>query len=471
MSTARAAFCKWRDVIPVERARRVGALIREILHARPRITQTISEETGKTPFEVLSTDLLATLENLRYLCRNAPEVLRPSKRPTPFIFVAAESYVEYRPRGVVLVIAPWNNPFQLALLPAATALVAGNSVILKPSERTPKTGRLIGELCDRAGFPNDVMHVFTGGPDAARSLIDSRPDMIFFTGGTENGLSIAATAARRMIPVILELGGKDPMIVLADANLDRAAAAAVYGAFAHGGQHCVSVKRLYVEDVIYDAFLRKVEGMTRALAATSDWGSVMDDRARATALIQVREAVDQGARLVFPDDIDRAGSVPTLVADGTPEMRLMREETFAPVLAAARFKDDDEAVRLANESSYGLNSSIWSGDPERCKRMASRLETGNVYINGTLINIGNPYLPFGGVKRSGMGRYHGPEGIRAFCTESSIMVGRSSRRSESAWFPHDEGKLQTVTDLMDLRYGEMGLLKRMIGWVKLFRRT
>ena len=468
---AQVASGKWGETSPDARAGCIGAMRREIVAARDEIVDVVSSETGKTTGEALHSDVLATLEILLYLERNAERLLRPEKAKTPFVFGARESYVEYKPLGVVLVIAPWNNPLQLALVPAASALVAGNAVLLKPSERTPRTGKLISTLCRRAGLPDDVLQVVDGGPDVAQALIDSRPDIIFFTGGTKNGRSVLEAASRQLIPVILELGGKDPMIVFADAHLDRAAQAAVYGAFSHAGQHCVSVKRLYVQESVYGEFLERVAEETRALAATSHWGRVMDERAQAVALEQVQEAVAAGARLLVPDDLTRAGAEPTLVRDATNTMRIMREETFAPVLSAMPFEDEDDAVRLANDSEFGLNASVWSDDATRAKRVAHHLETGNVYVNNVLINIGNPHLPFGGVKSSGLGRYHGPEGVRAFCNRTAVMVSDRKRKAEPNWFPHDEEKRHAVEEFIRLRYGDVGFLRRIWGWLRLLRRV
>jgi len=310
----------------------------------------------------------------------------------------------------------------------------------------------------------------TGDPVIAQGLVEERPDLIFFTGGTQNGRSVLAAAAHHLIPVILELGGKDPMVVFADANLDRAARAAVYGAFAHAGQHCVSVKRLYVERSVYDAFLGRVAAETAALAATPDWGRLVDEGARAVAAEQVAEALAEGARLLAPADKERAGAEPSVVADATPGMRLMQEETFAPVLTAMSFNSEDDAVRLANDSPFGLNASVWSRDLDRASSVVDRLHTGNAYVNNVLINVGNPNLPFGGVKSSGIGRYHGPEGLRAFCAETSVMVSRSTAGTEPNWFPHGASKQAMLEDLIDLRYGGQGWLRLLWGWIRLLRR-
>ncbi|MFH1732187.1 MAG: aldehyde dehydrogenase family protein [Planctomycetota bacterium] len=467
MSAARAAAREWRAVPVAERASLVGRLRCEVVGARADIARTICGEAGKTEIEALLSDILPTLEILRYLEEHAAGILRSQARRTPFIYRASRSHVEYRPRGVVLVIAPWNNPLQLALVPAASALVAGNAVILKPSERTPATGALVGQLCERAGLTSGQVRIAAGGPDVARALIDERPDMVFFTGGPAGGRAVLAAAAQHLIPVVLELGGKDPMIVFADADLDRAARAAVYGAFAHAGQHCISTKRLYVDAAIHDAFLARVADETRRVSATGDWGRATDARGLDAAREQVREALASGARLLAPDDESKAGAEPTLLADVTHAMRIAHEETFAPVLAAMPFADEAEAVRLANDTPFGLNASVWSRDLARARRVVEGLETGNAYINNVLINAGNPTLPFGGVKASGFGRNHGPEGIRAFCTETSVMECTSSQAAEPHWFPHDEAQRGAADELIALRHDGRGPLKRLWGWLRL----
>ena len=470
LATARAGLGSWRHVCPRERAAHIGRLRAETCRVREEIVRCVCAETAKTPAEALLSDVLPTLEILRYLERNTARLLRPQKRPTPMVFRSSSSRVEYRPRGVVLVIAPWNNPFQLSLVPVASALAAGNAVVLKPSERTPHTGELVGRLCAEAGLGGRLVQVAAGGPEVAQGLIDGRPDMVFFTGGGRGGRAVLSAAATHLIPVILELGGKDPMLVFADADLARAARAVVYGTFAHAGQHCVSTKRLYVENSVYDAFLGQVAEATRALAATSDWGRVVDEAATPEARAQVREALASGARLLAPQREGEAGTVPTLVADATHAMRLVKEETFAPVLAAIAFATEDEAVRLANDSPFGLNASVWTRDRRRARRVVSQLETGNVYVNNVLINIGSPSLPFGGVKASGIGRYHGPEGLRAFCAKTSVMVCRSRRETEPHWFPHNADRLAVMDEVIDLRYSERGWLSRLRGWLRVLLR-
>lgn len=470
MRAARNAARDRREVPVEDRARRLGRLRTLIVQSRKDIVAQLCEETGKTSAEALISDVLPTLEILHHLEDHAAEFLRPHRRPTPLIYRPATSRVQYRPRGVVLVIAPWNNPFQLSLVPAASALAAGNAVILKPSERTPQTGRMVGDLCRRAGIENHALQVACGGGDLAEALVEAGPDMIFFTGGTRNGRAVLRAAAGQLIPVTLELGGKDPMIVFADANLTRAARAAAYGAFAHAGQHCVSIKRLYVHNEIYEQFLRQLTATIRDLPEDDLRAPVVDESAGKQATEQVREAIEAGARLLLPDDPSRAATRPTLLADASHAMRIMREETFAPVLAAQSFKSEQEALRLANDSSFGLNASLWSEDSALCERVVDRMETGNVFVNNVFTNVGNPHLPFGGVKDSGLGRYHGPEGLRSFCHTTSVMISRNQKDDEPNWFPHTKDRIENVKELIELRHGDRSILRKITGWLKLLWR-
>jgi len=470
MDIAREAFRQNRQLprgnrnIPFER------LISSIVRRRMKIAAVVASEIGKTVHEALLSDILPTLEMLRYLAANADWVLRDRPVKTPMIFRRCRSRILYRPRGVVLVIAPWNNPFQLSMIPVITALAAGNTVILKPSEKTPKTAQLIQDLFDQIGFNNDLFHVAQGGPETGGALIAAGPDMIFFTGNSKTGRIIAAQAAEKLIPAILELGGKDPMVIFEDADLERAARAAVYGAFAHAGQHCVSVKRLYVQKAVSSGFIALLEEQTRALSATDQWGRAGDQRAVDAAKIQIADALKNGASLSWPGDAQKAGTCPTIVTGCSPDMVLMREETFAPVLPVMTFETEEEGIRLANDSLFGLNASVWTRDLKRAGRVARQLLTGNLFVNNVLVNIGNPHLPFGGVKFSGMGRYHGEEGLKAFSVETSVMISNNREPDEPQWFPHDADRMSVTDDLILLRYGRIGFWKGLMKWIDLIKK-
>jgi acyl-CoA reductase-like NAD-dependent aldehyde dehydrogenase len=470
MMTARASAKRWRQVPLAERGDLLADLRRHIVRSRCDIIAQICAETNKSRAEALISDILPTLEILHYTERNFAHILSPDHRTTPLLYRDCQSRVEYRPRGVVLVISPWNNPFQLSVVPVISALAAGNAVVLKPSERTPKTGALAGQLCHEAGIPGDLLQVASGGGEAGERLVASGPDMIFFTGGVKNGRSVLQAAAENFIPVILELGGKDPMIVFSDVNLPRALNALTYGAFAHSGQHCISTKRLYVQATIYESFLQQLKSKIRDVPEANHGCGVADENVLAKARSQVQEALEAGARLILPGDPAKAATEPTLLADVDHTMRIMKEETFAPVVAAQSFRDKEEALRLANDCPFGLNASVWSEDLEMCETLIERLETGNVFVNNVFTNVGNPHLPFGGVKNSGLGRYHGPEGLRSFCRTHSVMISDNRKQKEPNWFPHTQERMSDIEELIELRHGERGLLQRLSGWIKLLWR-
>ncbi|MBN1141837.1 MAG: aldehyde dehydrogenase family protein, partial [Deltaproteobacteria bacterium] len=253
MQRAREASSEWAERSLGDRVARLAALRHLIVARREEILDAVGRDAGKVRTEALVTDLLPTLEILRYNESQAPRILSPERRSGSLLFAGSRAEVRHHPHGAVLVVAPWNNPFQLSLLPAATALLAGNAVILKPSERTPRVAALLRKLFAEAGFPPPLLELAEGGPETAAELVSAGPDLIFFTGGATGGKAVYRLAAERMIPVIMELGGKDAMVVFADADLKRAARAALYGAFAHDGRHCVSVKRLLVEKPAYEA--------------------------------------------------------------------------------------------------------------------------------------------------------------------------------------------------------------------------
>jgi acyl-CoA reductase-like NAD-dependent aldehyde dehydrogenase len=463
-NTARQAFTQWKKKTVPERVAYVSALRKIIVKNLDRIIACVSESANKVSMEALNSDILPTLEMMKYYEKQAPKILAPKKKKTSFIFYNHDAYVEYKPLGVVLIIAPWNCPFQLALVPLVSALLAGNAVILKPSEITPKAGDLIAALCHKAGLPKNLVQVVLGGKDVGEALIQGKPDKIFFTGSLDAGKKIMAAAAKNMIPVVLELGGKDPMIVFEDADIDRAVEAAVYGAFAQAGQLCVAVERLYVQELVFEKFVSKIMKRITTLdvgtAYDCDFGPINTQGQIDRIEEQVQDALAKGATLVT--DIIKQESVwhPVVLKNVNHKMKLMSEETFGPLLPIMPFKTEEEAVALANDSSYGLNASVWSRDIKKAQRVVSQLETGNAYINDVIKNIGNPDLPFGGVKRSGFGKYHCAEGLRTFSIETAVMVNKNKRKREINWFPYTVELENTVKGLINVLYADLPLREK-----------
>lgn len=444
VARAREAFPAWRDTSVKDRLRML-ARIKDVVRTHgEEYARRISEDTGKPLVDSLLTELMSIPLFIDHYRRQAPKILARRKVPTPILFPGKKSYVEQFPMGVIGVISPWNFPFQLSMVPVVSALVAGNTVVLKPSEVTPITGEIIDEIFRRIGLPRGVVEVVQGDGTTGAALCEANVDKIFFTGSVATGRRVMAAAAKKPIPVELELGGKDAMIVCADANLERAARAALWGGLVNCGQMCVSVERILVEDAVYDRFLQLLERHIDKITVGgpeehADMGPLTFAKQIETVDRHVKGAVAAGARLVRGGErLDRPGQfyAPTLVADVKPDMELYREESFGPVLPVTRVRDAEEAIRLANEHQYGLTGSVWTSNIEKGLELASRMECGQVMVNDLVAIVGNPALPFGGVKNSGFGRYHGPEGLLAFTHQKAIMVDRGIFDFEPFWFPY-----------------------------------
>lgn len=475
---ARAAFTDWGRVPSDERVRVLRRLRLVIVERLEEIAEAIAAATGKPAVEAMVTELLPVLDTIAYLEKHGPRILRRRRMPTPVFMFGKTSYVEYRPRGVVLVISPWNYPFHLAVVPVVTAVAAGNAVILKPSEVTPEIGVLIDELFHAARFPESVVQTAHGDGRLGAALIEGGPDYIFFTGSLRTGRLIQAQAAQRLIPTTLELSGHDAMIVFADASLERTVRGAVWGAFLNCGQTCLGVERLIVEQGIYDTFCRRLADAAAQLqqgeAPGADLGSMTSDRQVDIVRGHVQDALAKGATLLYglPPDRWRGRFIPPVIlADVTNDMLVARQETFGPVITVSPFDGEDEAVELVNVSPYGLGASVWTADVRRGERVATRLETGSVVINDVIVTIGNPHLPFGGVKQSGVGSYHGEAGLKAFSHEKAVMRDRFVRPSEVHWFPY-KGKAPPFASLLRAYFGERRRWSRFLrAYVTLLRRS
>lgn len=462
MRRAREAFDPWRRKSIDERLSYLRTLRHLIVDRMEEGLAIISQETGKPKVEALTGDILTVLDAIHHAEKRAKHALKPRKVHTPITLIGKRSVVTYQPRGVVLVISPWNYPFQLSVVPMIGALAAGNTVILKPSEVTPRVGAWIASLFREAGFPDGVVQVAIGEKELGARLVEEHPDYIFFTGSVQTGKIIQQEAAKRLIPTTLELGGKDPMIVFADANLNRAVKGAVWGALTNCGQVCMSVERIYVEATIHDTF---VEALKREVARLrlngvdeTDLGTMTVERQKEIVRRHVEDAIASGAQLVsglHPRDWPESGDLrvhPIILTGADAQSAIMREETFGPVICVLPFRDETEAIRAANDSAYGLSASVWTRDLKKARRVAQSLESGSVVINDVVLSIANPYLPFGGVKESGIGRYHGDEGYRIFCHETSLLIDHGWLPSEIHWFPY-QGKLAPFRTLVANLHG------------------
>jgi acyl-CoA reductase-like NAD-dependent aldehyde dehydrogenase len=342
--------------------------------------------------------------------------------------------VYYKPHGVVGFITPWNYPLLNAFNDLIPALIAGNTVVLKPSEVTPFTAEYGLNLMYQVGIPRDVIQMVTGDGRTGEALIDS-VDFISFTGSTATGRKVAVRAAERLIPYSLELGGKDPLIVLKDADLDLAASGALTGAMENAGQTCISIERVYVEAPVYDQFVSRIleYAQRMKLGAEDDFdthvGSLTNERELRRTEEHVRDALEKGARVLFGGkprpDLGRLFFEPTVLVDVDHSMKVMQEETFGPLLPIMRVRDADEAVRMANDNEYGLSACIYTRDLKRGEQLATRIDSGDVVLNRPQMTFGTLAVPMGGVKNSGVGRRNGPEGLLRFVKPQSIVVDRA----------------------------------------------
>jgi acyl-CoA reductase-like NAD-dependent aldehyde dehydrogenase/uncharacterized protein (DUF2141 family) len=464
LAQANAAQPAWAALSMSRRCDILGGIRREIALHCESIADTIATETSKLPLDALSGDVLVTLEHLRYYEKHAARILRPRRIGKPaFFFRGARFETHFEPHGVALIFGPSNYPFQLSVIPLITALAAGNGVVLKCSERTPQTAVLIARLCANADLPRGLVQVLHDGPEQSAALIDASPDFIFFTGSSRHGQQVAQRAAKQLIPTILELGGKDASLVFADCHLDRAIEGITYGAFSNAGRVCVSVKRVYVQASIYNEFLALLKQRIAKLCVGSgpdaDFFPLPKD-AQSHLSIQIEDALSRGATLHWPQDRAAIARGPVVLTDVPHEARILTEESFGPALCVAPFGDEFEAIALANGSPFALSSSVWTHNRSLARRMAAQLSAGSCAINDVIRTIANPYAAFGGNRLSGYGRYHGPEGLRAFSRMKTIMLASDRRAREINWFPYSSRTRRQLATLLRLRHGGRGIAAR-----------
>lgn len=450
VARARAAQTEWSAHSFKERGKFVLRARGIVLEEMEEIARLISRESGKPVSEAFSTEISPTLDLMQFFAHKAKKLLRPEKiNIGQYGLLGRSSRIVFRPIGVVGIISPWNFPWAIPLGEVVMSLMAGNAVVLKPSELTPLVGVRIGEVFKRAGLPEGLLQVVTGDGKTGAALVDAGVDKIMFTGSVDTGKRVAESAARKLIPCVLELGGKDPMIVLEDANIEMAAKAAVWGGFANSGQACASVERCYVHENIAPTFIEHVVKEVRALHQNvgthegTDIGAMSSERQLAIVEEHVNDAVARGAHaLTGGHRLSGMGGTffePTVLTGVTQQMTVMREETFGPVLPVMTFKSDEEAVTLANDSVFGLTASVWTKNIERGRRMAEQIEAGTVTVNEVLYTHAIAQTPWGGVKQSGIGRTHGKLGLLELVIPQHIHVNRVTSFRDLWWFSYTPG--------------------------------
>lgn len=444
-----------------------------LVEHKERIASVITAESGKPLAEALSTEILVVLDAVQFLLNNAPSFLRPE--PVPHANLAMKfkrGQLVRQPYGIVGIISPWNYPFSLPSVQTLTALITGNAVVLKPSELTPFSSLELQRLLVAAGLDRDLLQIVTGEGAAGSALIASGIDKLVFTGSVATGRKVAQAAAERLLPVILELGGKDPMIVLDDADVDVASSGAVWGAFMNAGQTCLSVERCYVHDSIYERFVDACVEKTARLRVGSgtdpnvDLGPMIHERQLRTVERHVEDALSRRARLLAGGKaLPQLGPnfyAPTVLADITHEMAVMREETFGPVLPICSFKTEDEAVALANDSEFGLAASVWTSNRNRGERLARRIDAGTVMVNDVVACFGISEAPHGGVKASGIGRTHGRFGLEEMVWPKYIDSDRLPGMKKLWWYGYGPAFQNQIAGFVDFLFGRK-LTNRMRG--------
>lgn len=464
VETAREAQGAWAAQPVRERARVLRRFGRILLDRRLEVATTVSRENGKPVGEALATEVLVALDFAQFYAKLAPKRLAPLVAPSLTMSTMLKKVqIEYHPHGVVGVISPWNYPFQLAAGVVLPALVAGNAVVLKPSEFTPASGVLLGELLSEAGLPEGVLQVVPGDGSAGAALVGAGVNRVSFTGSVATGRRVAAACAALLIPCSLELGGSDPAIVLDDADVERAARGLAWGRFSNAGQTCVAPKRIYVEAGAFDRFTAALAREVGALRVGpgSVQGTEVGPMIRESQVTLLREqfddAVRRGATIVARAPAsglsERSYFAPTVLTNVTPEMRVLHEETFGPLLPVVKVADEEEAIRLANHSDFGLSASVWSGNAARGRRVAARLEAGTVAVNDVTIVAGMSNVPHGGVKASGLGRSHGEQGLMECVEPRTIVTDRWSASRQLWWFRYGPTHIADAEAVIEAMHG------------------
>jgi len=472
VACARRAQTAWAALSPRARARHLRRARALLVDRMDEVARTVREETGKPTFEALGHEVANVLNLIRTTERAAPRLLRRRRVSTGFI-LTKRAWKQYEPLGVVAVISPWNFPFMLPALPLVQALAAGNAVVLKPSELTPRSGRLLGALFQEAlGAYAEVVQVVEGDGAVGAALVRSGVDKIAFIGGGPTGKKVLQAAADMLTPVVLELGGNDAAIVCDDADLERAARGVAWGAMANAGQCCIGIERVLVADRVHDRFVTALRGeIARLRLGTDDAADVgpltfAPQRAILDGLVADAEA--GGAEVVrLPVPAGTAGDFypPTIILGARTDMKLNRSEAFGPIVSVIRVRDDDDAVAINNDGPFGLSPSVWTRSRARARRIADRLEAGFITINDHLVGFAFPGLPYGGVKESGFGRLMGDEGLLEFVRTKSVTGARITFAREPHWFPYRPRDVQGIRFFMRLgfRPGVLGRLRSLLG--------
>lgn len=469
VARARRAQAAW-GILPVaERCTRLLRLRDAIVERAEEIVDVVSRECGKPREDALS-EITIAVDLLTYYCKRGPDVLAEQDLPL-HLFKHKRSTVSYHARGVVALLTPWNFPFVIPMGDVAAALVAGNAVVVKPSEVAPLSMAKAKEIFDATGLPEDLLCVVHGTAETGQALIESGIQKLVFTGGVETGRKVAAACGANLVPCVMELGGKAPLVACADADVERTARAIVFGAFFNSGQACISVERVYAHHAIHDALVARVRELTSELrmgdpsTGTVDVSAIVFPKQIDVAERLVKDAIDKGAELVIGGRRKEGPGQffePTVLAKCDHGMAVMKEEIFGPLVPIMKVSTEDEAVRLANDSHLGLSAYVFTKDRAKGRRLAERIVAGSVVVNDVIVNYGVAEAPFGGTKQSGFGKVHGDDALRGMCDQKHVLSTRVPELGgEPLWFPYSANSYKWQMRVVKALYSGAGIVKRL----------
>lgn len=459
IARARAAQPAWASTSMKERRTIVERALKIVLERQDEIIETVVKETGKCRTDAMSMEVFSVADQLCYYAKNAEKFLKPRKRKVHGLLkLMKQLRIMYKPLGVVGLITPWNGPFVLVMNQATQAILAGNTVVAKGSEVTPYSAKLAEDIYRQAGLPEGVLQVLLGDGETGAAIVNGGVDKVSFTGSVATGRKVAEACASQLIPVTLELGGNDAMIVCADADIDRAADGAWVGSCMNTGHYCCGTERIYVVKDVYDEFLRLILDKGKALRQgqkhgwEEDIGAVFWDRQMTIIEAHVEDARAKGATIHMGGrrnpELPGLYYEPTVITDVDNSMDIMILETFGPILCIQKVDSEAEALRLANDSEFGLNGNVWTKDKDKGYQMASAIDTGSCSVNDMAVSYGIPAAPFGGKKNSGLGQVNGKKGLRGYCHEMPIVIDRFGGKMQNG-YPYDAKSAEGMKKLME----------------------
>jgi len=456
LAKAREAQAKWAKVPLKERCARIAVLKANMLEARERLADAVVKESGKPRVEALFADVFVALDTADYFVKHGEQLLQVERVPHHNTAAKAKSgTLYYEPLGVLGIISSWNYPLAIPMSQMIPAVGSGNAVVCKTSDFTPECGELIGRLFRDAGFPANLVTILQGSGEVGQALIEAHPDKVFFTGSVFTGRRVAEACARHLIPSVLELGGKDAMLVLGDADLDVASSAAVWGSFTNCGQVCLSVERLFVEQAVSGEFVRRCVEKTKKLRLgpgsnpESDVGPLIRPQHVQRMSDLIADAMQRGAKVECGGqarpDLGPGFFEPTVLTGVNATMKLFQDETFGPIMAIEVVRDVEEGLRKANDTDYSLAASVFTRDAKYGEKLARRLRAGTVMVNDVVSAFAIAEAPHGGSGWSGWGRTHGKAGLREMVNVKYVDVDRLPGTPKPWWYRYG-GELEKAAD-------------------------